>query len=207
MQPIHTLMQGIATLVGAQGCVFAAQDLRALLPALSDSAFKTLLSRAAQGGNAGVQRSVHRGLHSGVKLQRVCRGVYAAGLGMQTPNSSGLLLFHVAALLRAHAFNYISLETALSAQGLISQVPMNWISVMSSGRSSVVPCGQWGTIEFVHTKRRPDAVASQLHYDSACRLWRASPTLALRDMRVTRRSMDLVDAQALGNLATEEEST
>ena len=199
MQPIHTLMQGIATLAGAQGCLFAAQDLRALLPALSDNAFKTLLSRAAQGGHAGV--------HSGVRLQRVCRGVYAAALGMQTPNSSGLLLFHVAALLRAHAFNYISLETALSAQGLISQVPMNWISIMSSGRSSVVPCGQWGTIEFVHTKRRPDAVASQLHYDSACRLWRANPALALRDMRVTRRSMDLVDAQALGNLATEEEST
>ncbi len=203
MQPIHTLMQGIATLAGAQGCLFAAQDLRALLPALSDNAFKTLLSRAAHGGHAGG----HRGGHSGVRLQRVCRGVYAAGLGMQTPNSSGLLLFHVAALLRAHAFNYISLETALSAQGLISQVPMNWISVMSSGRSSVVPCGKWGTIEFVHTQRRPDAVANQLKYDTACRLWRASPALALRDMRVTQRSMDLVDAQALGNLATEEEST
>jgi hypothetical protein len=115
---------------------------------------------------------------------------------------SGLLLFHVAALLRANGFNYISLETALSAQGVISQVPINWISVMSSGRSSVVPCGRWGTIEFVHTRQRPDALAGQLHYDAACRLWRASPALALRDMRATRRSMDLVDAEALNNVDT-----
>ena len=190
MQSIQTLMQGLASLADAPQCVFAAQDLRALLPALSDNAFKTLLSRAAQADGAGA------------RLQRVCRGVYVYTL-VKPAAGSGLLLFHVAALLRANGFNYISLETALSAQGIISQVPMNWISIMSSGRSSVVPCGRWGTIEFVHTRQQPDALADQLHYDTACRLWRASPALALRDMRATRRSMDLVDPQALKNLTLE----
>lgn len=182
MQPIQSLTQGLAALASAQGCVFAAQDLRALLPGLSDGAFKTLLSRAADRHQAGA------------RLQRVCRGVYVYGTAAA---NSGLLLFHAAAVLRAHCFNYISLETALSAQGLISQVPMNWVSIMSSGRSSIVSCGAWGTIEFVHTSRQPDNLADQLHYDAACRLWRASPALALRDMRATRRSMDLVDGRVL----------
>ncbi len=186
MQPIQTLFQGLAQLASADGGVFATQDLRALLPSLSDGAFKTLLSRATDRQQAGE------------RLQRVCRGVYAYG---RAAESSGLLLFHVAAVLRANGFNYISFETALSAQGLISQVPMNWVSIMSSGRSSIVPCGAWGTIEFVHTSRQPHDVADQLVYDSACRLWRASPALALRDMRATRRSLDLVDVCALEGVA------
>jgi hypothetical protein len=182
MQPIQVLTQGLAALAGERGAVFATQDLRALLPDLSDNAFKTLLSRAAERQQAGE------------RLRRVCRGVYVFG---KAASSSGLLLFHVAAVLRAYGFNYISLETALSAHGLISQVPMNWVSIMSSGRSSIVPCGAWGTIEFVHTSRKPNDLADQLSYDVACRLWRASPQLALRDMRATRRSLDLVDTTAL----------
>jgi hypothetical protein len=181
MQPIQSLMQGLAAIASSQGGVFATQDLRALLPNLSDAAFKTLLSRAAERQQAGVS------------LRRVCRGVYVYG---RAAAENGLLLFHAAAVLRANGFNYISLETALSAQGLISQVPINWVSIMSSGRSSIVPCGLWGTIEFVHTTRQPNDLAEQLHYDAACRLWCASPALALRDMRATRRSLDLVDSSA-----------
>jgi hypothetical protein len=190
MQPIQTLSRGLAQLTGVRGGVFATQDLRALLPNLSDSAFKTLLSRAVGGEHVGQ----HSGQHSGERLQRVCRGVYAYG---SAAASSGLLLFHAAAVLRANGFNYISLETALSAQGLISQVPMNWVSIMSSGRSSIVPCGAWGTMEFVHTSRQPNDLADQLAYDAACHLWRAGPALALRDMRATRRSLDLVNTRDL----------
>jgi hypothetical protein len=182
MQPVQFLFQHLAQLTGMLGGVFASHDLRALLPGLSDAAFKTLLSRAVERQQAGE------------RLQRVCRGVYVYG---SAAANSGLLMFHAAAVLRANGFNYISLQTALSAEGLISQVPMNWVSIMSSGRSSVVPCGAWGTIEFVHTSRKPSDLADQLYYDAACRLWRASPVLALRDMRATRRSMDLVDTSDL----------
>jgi hypothetical protein len=65
-----------------------------------------------------------------------------------------------------------------------------------------VPCGDWGTIEFVHTSRQPNDLADQLSYDAACRLWRATPQLALRDMRATRRSLDLVDVRVLEEAAT-----
>lgn len=174
MQPVRRLMQTLAKLANAEHCLFTPNDLRALLPDLSGAAFKTLLSRAAQQG----------------QLARVCRGLY-----LYTPAAppSGLLLFHAAARLRADGFNYISLETALSEAGAISQMPINRISVMSSGRSSVIACGRWGTIEFVHTSQRAEDLSDQLRYDERCRMWRASVPLALRDMRATHRSQDLID--------------
>jgi len=110
---------------------------------------------------------------------------------------TGYLLFHAAARLRAGEFNYISLETVLSDVGVISQVPMNWISIMSSGRSHVVDCGDYGHIEFVHTSQRPDDVSRELTYDPDRRLWRASVRQALRDMKATRRSLELVNMGAL----------
>jgi len=154
--------------------LFTLQDLRALCPDLSDTAFKTLLSRTVRAGY----------------LTRMCRGLYVCKRVMP---SSGLILFHTAALLRANKFNYISLETVLSDCGVISQIPMNWISIMSSGRSNIVSCGEFGTIEFVHTSKRPTHVMDQLSYDADCKLWRASVPLALRDMRAAHRNCDLIN--------------
>jgi len=174
MQPIRRLMQNLVLLASPDHCLFTPYDLRALVPDLSEGAFKTLLCRAVQEGY----------------LARVCRGIY---LYERAAPPSGLLLFHAAARLRADGFNYISLETALSDAGVISQVPIHWISLMSSGRSSVIACGRWGTIEFIHTRQRPDELAGRLHYDGRCRLWRASVPQALRDMRATHRSLELID--------------
>jgi len=174
MQPIRHLTGSLESLATAEHYLFTPDDLRALFPNTSASAFKTLLSRS------------ERGKH----LARVCRGLY---LYERADYPRGLVLFHAAARLRADAFNYISLETALSDAGVISQMPIDSITVMSSGRSNTIRCGAWGTIAFVHTRKSPDAVANQLHYDQRCHLWRASVTLAVQDMRDTRRNMDLID--------------
>ena len=174
MQPIKHLTRTLADLANAEHYLFMPADLRALLPALSEAAFKTLLSRAVCDGH----------------LARVCRGLY---LYERVDYPRGLLLFHAAARVRADTFNYISLETALSDAGVISQIPIQWITLMSAGRSNIIHCGAWGTIEFVHTRKRPKDVAEQLHYDSRCHLWRASVALALQDMRATRRNRDLID--------------
>ncbi len=174
MPPLRHLMQSLAILATPERYLFVPDDLRALLPHLSASAFKTLLSRAVQQGY----------------LARVCRGLY---LYQQATIPSGLLLFHAAARLRADGLNYISLETVLSDAGVISQVPINRVSVMSSGRSSVISCGRWGQIEFVHTRQQAKDLVGHLYYDGQRRLWRASVPQALRDMRATHRSMDLID--------------
>ena len=85
----------------------------------------------------------------------------------RTDYPAGLVLYHAAAHLRAREFNYLSLESVLSDAGVISQISMNWITLMSSGRNYT--------------------------YDPRVRLWRASVLQALKDMRLTRRSTDLID--------------
>lgn len=176
MQSIRQLAATLRALADREHCVFAASDLAGAVPECGQLA--VLLSRAAKSG----------------LLKRVCKGIYHFPVA---DYPAGNLLYHAAARLRADAFNYLSLETVLSEAGVISQVPMNWISLMSSGRSHGVDCGDYGHIEFVHTAQRPDAVASELVYDPERHLWRASVRLAMRDMKATRRSLELVDEELL----------
>ena len=174
LQPMRRMIKHLTKLATPERYLFTPDDLRALLPNLSLGAYKTLLSRAASEGY----------------LSRVCRGLY---LFEPVKPDSGLILFHAAARLRASQFNYISLETALSDAGVISQIPIQWITLMSSGRSSTISCGKWGSIEFVHTRQQPQALIGHIQYDAACRLWRASPRQALRDMKAAKRNLDLID--------------
>lgn len=179
MQPIKQLSETLRSLADRERCVFASSDLAAAVPDCRQLA--VLLSRATKAG----------------LLKRVCKGIYLYPL---SDYPAGNLLFHVAARLRASEFNYISLETALSDAGVISQVPMNWISLMTSGRSHVVDCGDYGRIEFVHTAQRPEDLAGELTYDADRHLWTATVKLALRDMKATRRSMELVDEEVAREL-------
>ena len=174
MQPIKTLAQWLLDNISHECCLFTLLDMQALFPQLSYSAFKTLMSRAVRSG----------------LLVRLCRGLY---LYKPALPKDGLLLYHAAALLRADKFNYISLETVLSDAGVISQIPLNWISIMSSGRSSIISCGEFGTIEYVHTRQKPELLVPKLTYDHSCGLWRANVRLAIRDMKATRRNCDLID--------------
>jgi predicted transcriptional regulator of viral defense system len=179
MQPLRQLSETLRSLADRNHCVFAASDLAAAVPDCGQLA--VLLSRATKAG----------------LLRRVCKGIYFYPVA---DYSAGNLLFHAAARLRANAFNYLSLETVLSDAGVISQVPINWISLMSSGRSHVVDCGDYGHIEFVHTAQRADDVAGELVYDPDRHLWRASVRQALRDMKATRRSLELVNEEVLSEL-------
>jgi len=179
VQPLKQLARSLWELADREHCIFASSDLAAAVPECRG--LDVLLSRAAKAG----------------MLKRVCRGIY---LYPVRDYSAGHLLCHAAARLRSGEFNYLSLETVLSDAGVISQVPMNWISLMTSGRSHVVNCGDYGHIEFVHTTQRPGEVGGELTYDNERRLWRASVRQALRDMKATRRSMELVDEEAAREL-------
>lgn len=179
MQPLRQLDRSLRALADREHCVFATSDLAGAVPECGQMA--VLLSRATKAG----------------VLKRACRGIY---LYPVPDYPVGSVLFHAAARLRAGEFNYMSLETVLSDAGVISQVPMNWISLMTSGRSHVVDRGDYGRIEFVHTAQRPDELSDELTYDPDRRLWRASVRQALRDMKATRRSMELVDEEAAREL-------
>ncbi|MCE7763509.1 hypothetical protein GQL56_12725 [Pseudomonas putida] len=180
-QPLRRLYKGLQQLATAQRYLFTPADMRALLPDLSEIAYRALLSRAAKDST----------------LIRLCRGLY---LYNPVKPNQGLVLYHAAARLRANNLNYISLESALSDAGIISQVPLNWLTVMSSGRSQIIRCGTFGTLEFIHTKRKAADLQGQIDYDQRCRLWRAKPALALEDMKRTKRGLDLIDWEIANEL-------
>ena len=178
MQPIRRLAVVLEEVAGPDRAVFAASDLRSAVPDLSRAAFTVLLSRAATGG----------------LLERVCRGVYLypkAGL------ASGLVLPHVAARLRCGHLLYLSLESALSEQGALSQLLLDRLTLMTSGRRAVIDCGRWGSIEFTHTTRTAVECRGRLTYDTERRLWVADCGLAWSDLKRVGRNLDLVDQTAV----------
>jgi hypothetical protein len=156
--------------------VFTLRDFVKLFPA--DSA-KTL--------QAAVNRLVRDGL-----LQRACRGVYVYPLARSRDSHT---IERIAVALRRGEYNYISLESALSEYGAISQIPVDRLTVMSTGRKGVYRT-PWGTIEFTHTKRTiPDILNSVHDVDRPLRL--ATPMAAWRDLKRVGRNTHLVDQGAL----------
>ena len=82
-------------------------------------------------------------------LVRACNGIYV------NPNASskdGYIIEHIAKALRSEFYSYVSLESILSEYGVISQVPIDRITVMTTGRSTEIKT-VYGVIEFTHTKR------------------------------------------------------
>jgi hypothetical protein len=177
MQPIARLAGILETLAGPEHYLFSASDFYQVFPDMSPENLRVLLGRAVKAE----------------LLARLCRGIY---LYPKSGYQKGFELYHAAARLRDGVFCYLSLESVLSEAGVISQIPLGWITLMTSGRSGIIDCGNWGHIEFIHTKKTPGQLVSFLAYDSRYRLFRASVPLALRDMRSAKRSMDLIDWDA-----------
>lgn len=159
---------------GPEHYLFNLEDIAPVFPELTKPALKMLLGRAVSDG----------------LLQRVCRNIYIDPDRIVT---RGTILYRIAAKLRAGSLNYVSLESVLSDAGVISQVPFQWLTLMSSGRSSLIDCGQWGTIEFVHTDKEHARLANVLVYDETIRFWRAPVALAIREMKACHRPLDLID--------------
>ncbi len=181
MQNIRLLEKTLTDLCDSEHYLFSSSDIAPLFPELSRNSLKTLLSRA---GKAGF-------------IKRVCRGIY---LYSRVEYVKGYELFHAASRLRAGHFNYISLETALSDEGVISQMLINRITIMSTGRKSEIDCFDFGKIEFIHTKKKLSDIELRLTYDTKCRMWRADKTLAFEDLKAVGRNMDLIDYGVLNDI-------
>ncbi|GHV86267.1 hypothetical protein AGMMS50230_18750 [Spirochaetia bacterium] len=176
MQTIKLLGNTLETLAGREHYLFSVSDFYSLFPEMSSPALRVLLGRAVKSGI----------------LARICYGLY---LYPKAGYPKGLELYHAASRLREESFCYLSLESALSDEGLISQIPLGWITIMTGGRSGIISCGKWGSIEFIHTKKHFDDISALLVYDRRYGLWRAKAKLALQDMKSARRSMELVNLE------------
>ena len=178
MQNTAVLQTTLEKNANAENYIFSVDSFNALFPKINRLALLVLLGRA-----------VKKGI-----LVRMCKGYY---LYPKAKYPRGYELYHLASLLRKDCFCYLSLESVLSEVGIISQIPMGTITLMTNGRRGKINCGQFGTIEFIHTKKDINSLAAQLTYDERYRMWRASPKLAYQDMIDTKRPLDLIDEETL----------
>jgi len=158
--------------------VFTLGDLAKLFPGDSHKTLKEA-----------VRRLVRDGL-----LERACRGVYVFALAAEEPTD---LIERIAAALRRGEYNYVSLESALSEYGAISQVPIDRLTVMTTGRKGTYQT-PWGVIEFTHTKRSVRDILAGIR-DVGRPLRMATLEAAWRDLKRVGRNTHLVDLNVIAH--------
>lgn len=154
--------------------LYSTNDLRVLFPGENP---KTL------------EKSVERML-SAELLLRVVRGLYAYNLAV--PYHQPWVIEDVAKKLRPQSFNYLSLESALSEWGVISQVPLGCLTVMTTGSSGLHKT-PFGTIEFTHTKQSIFTVVGSATVSGQRPLPIATKKAAVRDLLRVGRNVNMID--------------
>jgi len=140
-----------------------------------------------------LQEGLNRLVKSGI-LERVGRGVYVYNFAH---SKDSYVIEHIAKAMRRGAYNYVSLESALSEYGAISQVPIDRLTVMTTGRKGEYQT-PYGTIEFTHTKRRLRDLLAGIR-DVGRPLRMATLVAAWRDLKRVGRNTHLVDRSMVSN--------
>lgn len=126
-------------------------------------------------------------------LQRVARGVY---VNRMAESKKRYLVEHIACVLRRGYFNYVSLESILSEFGVISQIMISRITIMTTGPSGIFKT-PYGIIEFTHTKRSlPDLIDRTVHLEGRP-LRLATKKSGVADLRRVGRNVNMIDLDEL----------
>lgn len=134
-----------------------------------------------------IQISLNRHAKNGIII-RCARGVYANPRGKRPFFAREYL----ASILRDKFTFYLSLESVLSENGLISQIP-NRLCFVSKDRTRTFKT-PYGILEFVHSNRKENFLEN-CHYDENRAIWVASNDQAVKDLYQHRRSVDLYEEQ------------
>lgn len=135
----------------------------------------------------GLKRLVKVGL-----IERVCRNIYV------NPDriADRYLIEKIAKALRPGCYNYVSLESMLSEYGVISQILVDRLTVMTTGRKGVYKTS-YGVIEFTHTKRSIADILNHTYFVDDRPLRISSKAVAWRDLKRVGRNINLVDEREL----------
>jgi predicted transcriptional regulator of viral defense system len=156
--------------------IFTRSDLSKLFP---EDSPKTL--------QEGINRMRRQGL-----LEGVARGIYVYALAR---TSAPYRLEGIARAMRRGEYSYISLESALSEYGAISQIPVDRLTIMTTGRKGIYRT-PYGTIEFTHTRRAASRLLERTR-DIGRPLRLATPEAAWADLKRVGRNTHLVNTEAL----------
>lgn len=126
-------------------------------------------------------------------LLKVTRDMYV--LPHNEPTKPGVLEY-IASRFHWDKFIYVSLESELSRQGIISQIPFGYLTVMTTGRSSKLET-RYGTIEFTHTRRKKALTEHDLYYDPNTRIFRARAARAISDLKRVGRNTDMINEEVV----------
>ena len=138
--------------------------------------------------NQTIQRLTKAGI-----IERAAHGVYMYTLSINIGEGT---LDSIARNLRRGEITYESYESALSAYGVISQIPIDRRTYATTGRSGEYRT-PYGVIEFTHTKNEPARIIEGLHRYSGRKLPVASKQLAWKNLKSAHRNLDLVDMEEL----------
>lgn len=155
--------------------IYAQHELATIFPDEAPQQLKNSLVRQCRAGN----------------LIKVGGGLYAWPDARSWPPYTQE---HLINRLRPRELSYISLESALSLHGWISQIPLGVLTVMTTGRSYTQSTA-FGVIEWVHTEQSDGKILEATVWDPTrgCRI--ASPQQAYRDLKKVNRNLDLVVIQ------------
>ena len=152
--------------------VFSKHDMSKLFPEDNPKAL-----------DEGLNRLVKAGL-----LVRACRGIY---VNDDAHSMDSYTIEHIAKALRRGEYSYVSLESMLSEYGVISQIPVDRLTVMTTGREGLYKT-PYGMIEFTHTKRSVVDILSSIQKIKGRPLRVATKEAAIRDLKRVGRNIDLL---------------
>lgn len=138
------------------------------------------------------EKSLQRLVADGI-LQRVAKGIYVNAMAK---SRKGNVIEDIAAVLRRGHYSYVTRESMLSEYGVISQVPMSRITLMTTGANGVYDT-PYGTIEFTHTKRRPAELIRRTIAVKGRPLRLATKQAAIADLVRAGRNTSMIDTKEL----------
>jgi len=159
--------------------VFTKHELAKLFPDDSPKTFTERLNRLIKAGI----------------LKRACRGIY---VNEEMLPRDGYTLERVARSLRRGEYNYVSLESMLSEYGVISQIPIDRVTVMTTGRKGEYKT-IYGVVEFTHTKRSRIDIIDNTRVIEHRPLRIATKQAAWRDLKRVGRNTHLVITTEIDN--------
>ena len=163
----------MAAIKGGHYGLFTTHDLALLLDETKSQSFNKFLHKATKAG----------------VLTNICKNIYINPL--MPPDGVGILA-KIALLLHWIKFLYISLESQLSHIGLISQVLINHITIMTTGRSGKVKT-IYGTIEFTHTNYTAESLKEDVYFDPHVGIFRAKEYKAIKDLNRVGRNVQMLE--------------
>lgn len=139
-------------------------------------------------GEKAMEKSLQRMVADGL-LQRVSKGLY---VNPAASSKNRWIAEEIAKALRPGCLSYVSLESILAEYGAISQIPIDRLTVMTTGRSGLCTT-PYGTIEFTHTKRARSEILNRTLAPKGRPLRIATRSAAIRDLLRVGRNANMID--------------